>query len=477
MIVNKRCSPGPSRAILARSLALGLLCVPGLARANSAEIFGAGSRGGGMGDAVSAFSAGPFAAFYNPAGVAGGARGRVVYSATGYAAWLRVRSASQDIQNPYEFSIGLTVPVPFQGRLANRIWLGVLLSAHPDILARVIAHLPTDPFYPYFENRTQRLVLLPTLAVRVLDSARRGRLLIGVGLNVFAGLEGVIVGTEGASRALEARVSQSLSGIFALTAGAQYAYRWLRLGFSYRQQFSMPFRVESYNFVAGTDLNLNIDAEGLFSPHTFVLGLGVVPRGGRFAAGLDVSYALWRLYRGPFVGVQSVLPLVGSLTGDVPRIAFRDAVGVRAGLEYRASLPKGMTLPLRFGLGFESSPVPDQPGRTNMLDGHKLVVSAGIGLDLGKLLGRRVWVGLHLRAHVILPRTFEKRILAGSTECPAPVLDGGPDDGLIDEVPCDRTDDTTLGFQTSNPGYPRLRASGVVLSGSFTLGFDLGRAR
>jgi hypothetical protein len=425
-----------------------------------------------MGDAAAALAIGPAAAFYNPAGVAAGKGAELHFASLAYAGWLRVRDEVRSIENPYEFSLGLTVPVPFKGILGERIWLGLLLMAHPDIVARVISHLPTDPFYPYFDNRSQRVVLLPTLAARLLDHPRAGRLTLGVGLNVFAGLTGVILGQEGASRALEARVSQALGGLIRLSAGLRYDWRWLHLGLTYRQQFSMPFRTDSFNFVAGADLNLNVDAEGLFSPHTLVLGLGATPSE-RLTVGLDFGYALWRTYRGPYVRVSSLLPLVGELTGDVPRLDFRDALGVRAGVEYRAPLPKGLVLPLRLGLGFESSPVPEQPGRTNMLDGHKLMLSAGVGLDFGRLLGRRVWVDLHLRLHALVPRMFEKRISTPAEECPASRPPLGLDQALGDEVPCDRTNDETLGLQISNPGYPRLRASGFVLSGGFGLGVEL----
>lgn len=425
-----------------------------------------------MGDAAGALATGPTASYYNPAGVAAGLRPELHFSSLAYVGWLRVRQETHSIENPYEFSVGLAVPIPFRGVMARRIWVGLLLVAHPDIVARVISHLPTEPFYPYFDNRSQRLMLLPTLAFRVLDHPKKGRLTLGVGINAFAGLSGVIVGQEGASRALEARVSETLGGIFRLTAGVRYDWRFLHVGLTYRQQFSMRFKTDSYNFVAGTDLNLNIDAEGLFSPHTVVLGLGASPTE-RLTVGLDLSYAVWSQYKGPFVTVSSLLPLVGTLVGDVPQVPFKDSVAVRAGVEYRVALPKGIHLPLRLGLGFESSPVPEQPGRTNMLDGHKLVVSGGVGVDLGTLMGRRVWVDLHLRLHAVLPRVFEKKIVVPGSECPAQPSPVTPDEALGDEVPCDRTNDETLGLQLSNPGYPRLRASGFVLSGGFGLGVEL----
>jgi hypothetical protein len=136
-------------------------------------------------------------------------------------------------------------------------------------------------------------------------------------------------------------------------------------------------------------------------------------------------------------------------------------------------LPRQLALPLRAGFAFESSPVPEQPGRTNLLDGHKLIVSLGAGLDLGRRLKRRVTLDLHVRVHALIPRTFEKRVVTSSQECPAQPPALGPDQALSDEVPCDRTDVTTLGLQISNPGYPSLRASGVVLSGGLTLGVEL----
>jgi len=467
-----------SRRVVAAPV-VGVLVVLGLVlgtggegRANSAEIFGVGSKTSAMGDAATALVSGPTAAYYNPAGLANGNRAQLHFSTLAYKGWLKVRSDNHSIENPYEFALGLTVAVPFKGKLHHRIWLGMLLIAHPDILARVISHLPTDPFYPYFDNRTQRLVLIPGLAFRLLDSKRRGRLTLGLGANVFAGLTGVIIGEEGASRSLEARVSEGLSGIFRVVAGLRYTWRWLNLGFAYRQQFSMPFKTDSFNFVAGGDLNLNVDAQGLFTPHTFVLGMAVKSQKGLSVA-LDLSYALWSLWRGPFVDVTSVLPLVGNLVGDTPQVEFKDVFAVRVGAEYRVSLPRKLVLPLRVGVGFETSPVPDQPGRTNLLDGHKLMFSLGGGLDLGRLLKRRVWVDVHLRLHVLVPRTIRKKISVSAEECPATAPPLGPDQALSDEVPCDRTDDTTLGLQISNPGYPYLKVRGFVLSGGFSLGMDL----
>jgi hypothetical protein len=442
------------------------------ARANSFDLFGLGGRGAAMGDAVTALSTGPAAHYYNPAGTALGDRAELMISALGYQGWLKYRETTLGIDNPFEIAVGQTVAVPFKGKLAKRIWLGLVLSTHSDILARIKAHLPSDPFYPYFDNRTQRLVLLITLAGKLLDHPKHGRLSAGLSVNYFAAVGGTIIGQEGPSRSLEARVSENLAGFVRWNAGLRYDWRWLHAGLVFRQQFSERFGTESYNFVAGTDLNLAFSSEGLFSPHTLVAGLGFTP-GQRLALGLDVAWSMWHLYGGPYVRVTSLLPLVGGLVGDLPRVNFKDTVAVRLGVEYRVDLPKKLVLPLRLGLAFETSPVPEQPGRTNLLDGHKFVTSLGLGLDFGRRLKRRITLDLHVRLHALIPRTFKKTIYTGSSECPAQPSPLTLDQALQDEVPCDRTDASTLGLQISNPGYPSLRASGVVLSGGLTLGVEL----
>ena len=446
-------------------------------RANSAEMFGLGSRWAGMGDAAVGLADDFSAAFYNPANLALAKKGSLSFGVLGYGARLKLGKVTAGIEHPLEAQLGVHFPVPFKGWMKDKLWVAIAFSSHQDIVARLRGYMASDVFYPYYDNRTQRLLLIPALSFRAMDHPLYGRLSFGLGFNSLAGLAGMVVGREGPSRSVEARVEERLFSIIRLVAGMSYEKSGFRVGMAYRQEMKVPVTTGSFNYIAGTDLDLDIAADTLFDPHTFVLGASWSSTGKKgvvTSVGLELGYALWRLYKGPYVAVDSYLPLVGELKGDLPDIQFKDSLAVRAGVEHWFTLPKTMRLALRGGVGFETSPVPMQHGRTNMLDGHKLALSLGFGLDLGRVFSRRVWMDVHGRCGIVFSREMKKRLFFPEGECPAPppgTVD--PDDYLVDELPCDRTDPTTLGFQTSNPGYPSVKSGGFVFSGGVTLGVEL----
>ncbi len=441
--------------------------------ASPADLFGLGGRWGGMGDAAVAGVTEPAAIFFNPAGLAAARSATVSVGLMGQGTWLSLPAGKmQRLDWPVDAVVGLSAPVPFEGWMAQRLWVGLLLVAAPSSLAVIRGRTATEVFYPYYDNRAQRLMVLPAIAFRAMDSSGRGRLTLGVSLDILADMSGLVLARESAARSVEARVSEELSTRVGVIAGIRYALGDWALGLAYRQAFFLRMTTDSFNHVAGADLDLSLSLDTLYDPHTFVLGGQWTP--GPWTLALQVSYSLWRFYKGPFVATTSELPLVGALETDLPDIPFHDTVSVVAGTEYRFALPRTMTLSLRGGLGFDSSPLPLQHGRTNMLDGHKVSASLGLGLDLGRVVGRRIRLDAHARATVLIPRTMDKRLFMPDEQCPAPppgTVD--PDDYLLDERPCDRTDPDSLGFQTSNPGYPTLRSSGFVLSGGVSLEVEL----
>jgi len=443
------------------------------AHASPASLYGLGARWSAMGGAGVA-TANDFAAcFYNPAGLARARTGSVEVGLLLHAGWLSVPGGTRGVGGPADAVLGLSVPLPLKRWLARRIWFGLAFTTPPNRLARLTAPMPSDIFYPYYENRGDRLMILPGLAARVIDRPSWGRLTVGVAANVLANLSGVVVAEQGAARSIQARVSEKLSTLVRVNAGVDYAFGDWSVALAYRQAFAIRMTTTSANRVAGADLDLDIVADVLYDPHTFSLGLSWSPT--KWLLALQLDYALWRLYKGPFVGVSSVLPLVGALQGDPPEIQFHDAVALRLGMERRMVVGrKGVELSVRAGLAFETTPVPVQHGRTNMLDGDKVSAMLGLGVNLGRVFRRKVWIDLHGRLDALIPRTMAKRIDTPSQQCPAPPVGSvDPDDVLVDEQPCDRTDPGTLGFQTSNPGYPSVHSQGFVLSGSLMFGMEL----
>jgi long-chain fatty acid transport protein len=448
-------------------LGLYLLLVAAPARANPVEVFGFGSRQAGLGGAVSARVDDFSAVYYNPAGLAASGRKRVSFGFLGAASHLAINDRGYDLSEPFGFTVGATAPAPLGGPLANRLFVGVGLYMLPTTMVRVIARLPSEPFYPWYDNRTQRIVILPGLAWRVNE-----RFNLGLAADVLAGVGGQVVAGEGPTRALDARLDAEIPTNMALHAGFQGKLAdTLTIAFAYRQEFGVPFTVLSKTTVAGEPIDLAIRAKGLFTPDTFVLGFAWMSDVVHLS--LDGQWALWSSYPGPFVVVDSALPLVGPLSGVLPEVPWKDTFGARLGVEKVLGLDGGGSWALRGGYGFETSPVPaQQPGVTNLLDGNKHTISLGLGwrVPFGEAKPgeprKHLRIDLHAQAQLVGSRTLRKTV-AGADEMPAPF------DALRDEVVDDPGEPSTLGIQVSNPGYPSIRSGGEVFSGGLSMELEL----
>jgi hypothetical protein len=201
--------------------------------------------------------------------------------------------------------------------------------------------------------------------------------------------------------------------------------------------------------VAGEIIDLDIAIAGLFAPHQLVAGAAWTR--GHHVVSVDARYARWSDYRGPFVRVSSVLPLVGDVPALSPRVPFSDTYGVRAGVESQIA-----GIVVRGGAGYETSAVPAQQGGvTNLLDGPRETLALGAGRVFG-----RVRIDAHVQLQIVQSRKIEK------------VLDNGmapydPFTSLRDE------DRDTPGLQITNPGFPGIAGGGQVLSGGMTLAVPL----
>jgi hypothetical protein len=341
--------------------------------------------------------------------------------------------------------------------LANRLFVGIALYMLPDQIVRTIAHSPEEIFFPLYDNRTQRLVVLPSLA------ARLGRgWSVGIGFNYLAGLGGRVSAAEGATRAIEARVDEAIFSHLAVNAGLRWhTGPYVTVALTYRQAFGVPFRTVSRNQVAGQPIDLDVDAEELYTPHELVLGGAFnLPR--RVLASLDVQWSHWSEWRGPYVTVTSQLPLVGEIDARPPAVRFNDTVSLRAGVEWLAVEGARVEVRVRGGYGFETQAAPpSQPGVTNLLDGAKHRLAAGAGLRV-RAFGMAARLDAHLQLDVLQPTTLTKKIApAGSHPDPATAL--------VDEVPDNPARPETAGAQISNPGYPSVSGSGFVWAAGIML--------
>ncbi len=441
---------------LAIAFAALALLLPRLARASAADVFGLSSEESAVAGASTARVHDFTAGHYDPAALVRVERPEMSFGVLGFGSQLTVNGRVRPIEEPVGVVVGAATPVPLGWKLRDRIFVGIALYLLPDAIVRVISQTPDQPFFATYDNRTQRLIVLPSVAVRLW-----GGLSAGVAVNYLAGLAGQVAAGEGTTRAVEARVDEQIVSLARVNAGLLWRSPRDRVsvGFTYRQAFGVPFTTVTQNKVAGQPIDVNVDAEGLFTPHTFVLGAAVraLPS---LQLSLDTGVALWSLWRGPYVTVSSTLPVAGVIDTAPPHLDFRDTVCVRLGAEWTRDLGRRVTLALRGGYAFETSPVPDdQPGVTNLLDGDKHTVAAGAGVAIA-LGAVHLRIDAHGQIQALQPVTLEKRIAPDGTD---------PAKGLRDLVPDDPRNPATLGAQIDNPGYPSIRGAGYVWAAGLTL--------
>ena len=184
-------------------------------------------------------------------------------------------------------------------------------------------------------------------------------------------------------------------------------------------------------------------------------------------------------------------PIRGSLgvsyqVPDRSGVSLTLATGVRYSLwsQYRDRMGQAPTLPWKntlspsLGLAgvfakvhqvhldslYVPSPVPQQTGRSNYVDNHRLALAAAyrFTFPMGSRTGS---VSAHVQVHRLIRRSHTKDMSSAD-----PVIDEFPEarDARTGEIIPD-----SLGFQTNNPGYPGFSSEGTIISTglSFGMGF------
>lgn len=444
--------PPRSPALFALAPALSLALTPATARAGAFDVLGAGPEGVAEVNARAARADDGFAGHLNPGGLGFGDGVRFTVAPMLGVSALRAQGRTLPLADPFGLALAFDATVPFEGFLRDRIRVGFAAYLPPTSALHLLTPAPSAPLFPAYDNRTQRLVLLPSLAARVHDT-----LSLGLALDVLGGVRGPALVTPGASGANEPRLELTASTALSLHAGLRFDPRpGVRLALSFRQRFSAPAAIDSSAVVAGVPLALSVTApSALFDPTTVVLA-------GSFDLGpatleIDASYAAWSAYRGPWVTVHATLPGV-DITSSHPTSPARDVVSLRGALAYRLLQASRADLTLRAGAGFEPSMLKsDQQGETNLVDGDKLLLGLGASLAL-----RVRAVTLHFTLGASVQRVFPFR----------------QDKRACQAAPCG--EDTVTGPDAAhpsqgiqNPGFPRLEGQGAFVSLAAGVGVSL----
>lgn len=395
----------PRLAPLPPALALAACLAGGPAQASPLSVHGLGPAGVAEVGARAARADDGSAGFYNPGGLGMGRGVRLELAPTLGASGLSAGGRDLPLADPFGIAFSLDATVPLTGALRDRIRFGFAGYAPPAAALRLIARSAEEPLDPYFDNRTQRLVLLPAIGVRVTRS-----LAVGAGVDVLGGVSGPADVRPGATGAPEPRIDVEATTVAAVRAGVRLDLSpALRLALVYRQRFSIPARVTSVAEVGGVPLDVDVNVrEALFDPDTFVLATSFEL--GRTSLELDAYYARWSAYAGPTV--QTAVTLPGVNLGSTPEPAlFRDIAGLRAAATHEFELGERAALTARAGAGLEPSILNGaRQLRTHLVDGDKVLGGAGATLRLRGVVGEALQLGVGVNATGVLPSQGAKGI-------------------------------------------------------------------
>lgn len=422
------------------------------ASAGAFEVLGVGPAGIAEAGARAARATDGGAAFYNPAGLAMGRGVHLELAPTLAGSSLSIQGKTPALADPFGVMISADATLPFKSVLEDRIRVGIALYVPPAALHLIV--LPREePQFPYFANRTQRLMAEPALAVRLSQAVG-----LGVGLNILGGVEGPADVRPGASGAPEPRIAVDATTRLGVNVGGRFDLsERIHLGVAYRQEFTVPVLVQTKADIGGISLSADVDIhQALFDPHTFVVAAAFDVD--RLELELDASYSVWSAYKGPALGVRADLP-GALLTSEDPGDLFRDVVTLRGAASYALDVGRSSEVVLRGGLGLEPSILNGGPqGAQNLADGFKIFGGLGAALALRDVLPKTVRLSAGFGVTGVLAQTVEKRACSAMPCLPGTVV--GPD-----------AKEPSAGID--NPGYPRLESGGALWTGSLGVGVDL----
>lgn len=435
--------------------AAGTLLSASQARADAFSVYGFGPRGVASVGARAARADDGTATYYNPGGLALGHGYHVQIGALYALSELEAQQHAITLSDPAGATIAVDGDVPLTGPLAGVLRFGYGGYVLPDKLMHLGTPSRTDPVYPYYEDRSQRLVVLPALGVRLADW-----LGIGVAANFFAGVSGPSQVIHGPGNLLETRIDQEARSVLAAIVGIQARpSKNFQLGLVYHQQFASPNLTRTESDVGGVPLVVNVDLkQAFFTPDTVVLAASSRPAK-RLHLELDLAYERWSAYHGPSMTADATLPGVSLHSRDIPKL-WRDIWSLRAGASYRFRVGTKHDLLLDAGAGFEPSVQKSlQQGETNLLDGNKLLVGLGGTLVLHDVLPNTLRIGLGVQMQHVGSYSQTKRLCKTRGQCSADQVWGN--------------DPTHPAAGVTNPGYPTLQGSGSVWAFAASLGVDL----
>ncbi len=417
------------RGVLTLAAVAASLLVPVAASASPEDVFGYGGRTSAMGATGVAHASGYETAWHNPA-LAATIReneltlgfGGAVFALDAVGEGLPGRVPTQPAKG---ITIGAAIPVPFGGKLRDRVGIGLGFYTPTDVIVRGRVLYPETPQFPLLGDRTQSLMIRGGVGADIGYGIRAG-----VGFAALAEIVGTVVAATDATGRVGTRVENQLVATYAPILGATWdvpGTSKVRIGATFRGTLDARFAV----IVDGTNLSsialplLNISGLAQYDPAQAAVEVARVEKLNVVA--VQAVYKKWSDFPGvlePTVACSEGGP--GACGLVPPSIDWRDTIVVRIGAEQGFALAPGVILRGRGGAFLETSALPaDVPASdafdvgtksvvtvpTRYFDSTRLAVTTGFGVALEEPLPP-IDVDFFAQYHALLPRTIASSSLS-----------------------------------------------------------------
>lgn len=389
-------------AILSMLALLGLAGPQGRAWASPLDLYGFGGRSPAMAGTGVATATDFDAVYLNPAGLADTAGKRITLGGLGARLGLDIDSADIGADPALGLVIGGAVRLPLGGALRDRVGLGLGFYVPQDTINRARHPLPGTPVFALLEHRSH-VVGLQVAAGLSLGARWR----VGLGVLALAELRGTIdVTTDAAGRFTTFSQQQLLTRLAPIAGLSHILSERVRLGLVIRGTSQSGYDIQVTNDLDSalpvTIPALDIAGIAQYDPLTVAVESALRVRPSLLLAA-QVAYQRWSAFP---------LPTRNPVEGTPPQQPpdFHDTAVPRLAVEWTP--PAGRTrLALRAGYALLLSPAPEMTGQQSLLDNHRHLLSAGVGLSRAGLpLHLALWAQLHAlmpRQHTKDPARFE----------------------------------------------------------------------
>lgn len=402
------------------------------------DTYGLGSRSIAMGGAVTADVSDFSANYYNPAGLIRGDEIRISLGWFGVHNELQIDDLDSNVDPVTGMVMGLVVPGNIDG---FRFAFGLGVHLNDQRVSRTRSLPRSRPRWELYDNRPQRTFLATHLAVRPFDWLMIGG---GIAFLSFAKNDLAIrgdldvVSPDVGTRA-EHEVSAELTTIRYPQVGVQIVpMPELSFGFVYRGEYALSNDLQAVAGSPGDTSDTRFLFGGLEIPGYFNLVSqsvnAFVPQQISVAASwqpipelrisAELTWMNWSAYISPIGRADITLAIrvppeladtirvPDMISGSDPVAAnFEDRFVPRIGVEGLALSEPGLEVMVRGGAFYESSPVPEQSGVSNLVDTDRIALSLGGGLklnDLRPLIDGWIAFDLHLQWSILPERTTRK---------------------------------------------------------------------